>query len=421
VHVEAARGFGYRPERRSIEVGDVDGPLVLPLEPLAWPAGDGWVAADCHVHFISPSSALLQAQAEGVGVVNLLATQWGDHHTSVVDLPIVALRDPSENRQSMLGHIGLLGASEAVLPMASGGGPEGRLGDPLGWLMADWADAARAQHGLAVAVHFPLPYAEVAADIVAGRIEAVEMQALTSGVDGPSIREWYRFLNCGFRLPIVGGTDKMTAEIPLGAVRTYVRLDDHGPLSFGRWADGIRSGRTFVTSGPMLDVAVDGQQPGDTVRLARGGGTVEVRAAARAALPVIDGLQLIHDGRVVASVEASAGTDQIHLSERVPVTRGGWLAARVTSRQLIQSAFATAMGAHSSPVYLEVPGRPTFDADDAAVIATIIEGARTWVDSIAPIAPTVDRARLLAYFDSAQASLGALAQARAAGTGRRRT
>ena len=428
VQVEVARGFGYRPLRRSVDVAKIEGPLVLALEPVEWPADDGWVAADCHVHFISPSSALLQAQAEGVGIVNLLATQWGDHHTSVVDLPIVALSDPtarhlvvmgSENRQNMLGHIGLLGASEAVLPMASGGAPEGRLGDPLSWLMADWADAVRAQRGLAVAVHFPLPYTEVAADIVAGKIEAVEMQALTPGVDGPSIREWYRFLNCGFRLPIVGGTDKMTAEIPLGGIRTYARLEPEGPLSFERWADAVRSGRTFVTSGPFVEIAVDGQQPGDTVRLGRGGGTVDVSATATAALPVIEGLELIHDGTVIARADAPTGTDHIDLAERVGVTHGGWLAARVTSSQLIQSAFATAMGAHSSPIYLEVPGRPTFDADDAAVIATIIDGGRTWMESVAPVAPHVDRRRLIAYFESAQAKLDELAQERTRGsTGR---
>ncbi len=93
-HVEVVRGFGYRPLRRSIEVDDVKAPLTLALDRVAGPSGDGWVAADCHVHFISPTSALLQARAEGVEVVNLLATQWGDHHTSVADLPIVALQDP---------------------------------------------------------------------------------------------------------------------------------------------------------------------------------------------------------------------------------------------------------------------------------------------------------------------------------------
>ncbi len=91
-----------------------------------------------------------------------------------------------------------------------------------------------------MAVHFPLPYAEIAADIVTGRIDAVEMQALTPGIDGPSIREWYRYLNCGYRLPIVGGTDKMSAEIPLGAIRTYARLDPGLSLSFEAWAAAVR-------------------------------------------------------------------------------------------------------------------------------------------------------------------------------------
>ena len=56
-----------------------------------------------------------------------------------------------------------------ILPMASAGAPEARLGDPLDRLIGDWADAAHAQSGLAVAVHFPLPYAEIAADIVVGQ------------------------------------------------------------------------------------------------------------------------------------------------------------------------------------------------------------------------------------------------------------
>lgn len=37
----------------------------------------------------------------------------------------------SENRQNVLGHIGLLGASQSVSPMASGGSSEVRLGDPF--------------------------------------------------------------------------------------------------------------------------------------------------------------------------------------------------------------------------------------------------------------------------------------------------
>jgi hypothetical protein len=425
VHVEAVRGFGYRPITRVIEVdGDLgDAPIVLPLEPGGAPGDTDWIAVDSHVHFISPTSALLQARAEGVAIVNLLATQWGDHHTSIADLPVAVVADPSgrhivvmgsENRQNMLGHIGLLGASEAVLPMASAGPPEARLGDPLAWLIGDWADAARAQDGLAVAVHFPLPYAEIAADIVAGKIDAVELQALTPGVDGPSIREWYRFLNCGYRLPVVGGTDKMSAEIPLGAIRTYAHLAPGAPVSFAAWAEAVRAGRTFVSSGSFVELAVEGCAPGEELRLPRGGGSVEVRAVATAAQPVIDRLELIHDGVVVAATSVG-GDASVRLADRLTVSKSGWIAARVTSNEQIQSGFATAMGAHSSPVYLEVPGRPTFVAADAAAIGTIIDGARTWVETIATVRSAAERTRLAAYFTRSRATLDALVRERTGG------
>jgi hypothetical protein len=413
VQVEVVHGFGHRPLRRTIEVDGSRRPVVLSVEPAD--VADGWTAVDCHVHFISPTSALLQAQAEGVAIVNLLATQWGDHHTSVTDLParVVADREGehlvvmgSENRQTMLGHIGLLGASDAVLPMASAGPPEARMGDPLEWLMRDWADAAHAQDGLAIAVHFPLPYAEIAADIVDGRIDAVELQALTPGAEGPSIREWYRFLSCGYRLPVVGGTDKMSAEVPLGAIRTFARLDPGEPLSFAAWAAAVRAGRTFVSSGAIVDIDVDGHGPGDVVRCGSSGGSVDVRVTAVAAQPIIDTVELVHDGRVVAAVSADRpGAERLTLAERVEVTRSGWLAARVTSREHIRSAFATSMGAHSSPVYLDVDGRRTWSPADAEAIATIIDGARTWVETMAAVRSPAERARLAESLASSLAAL----------------
>jgi hypothetical protein len=414
VRMEVVHGFSHRPVRRTIEIGAGSAPLVVPLERVD---ADGWTAVDGHVHFISPTSALLQARAEGVAIVNLLATQWGDHHTSLSDLPAKVVADTdgehlvvmgSENRQNMLGHIGLLGASDPVLPMASAGPPEARMGDPLEWLMRDWADASRTQDGLAVAVHFPLPYAEIAADIVCGRIDAVELQALTPAVDGPSIREWYRFLACGYRLPVVGGTDKMSAEVPVGAIRTYARLDPEQPLSFAAFAEAVRAGRTFVSSGTLIDIEVDGRGQGNVVPFGPDGGTVEVKVRAWAAQPFIDTIELVHDGRVIATSGGGGATERLELSERVAVSASGWLAARATSSAFIHSAFSTSMGAHSSPVYLDVAGRRPYSAEDARMIATIIDGARTWVETIAAVRSSDERARLAEYFTSSRATLDEL-------------
>ena len=211
--------------------------------------------------------------------VHLLATQLGDEFTNVTDLPWGSQADPSgrhfvivgtENRHNVLGHLGLLGARHPVLPFTSGGGPEGRIGRHPSWmLLADWADRCHEEGGLVVGAHFPLPFAEIAAAVVAGRIDAVEMQTFAPGLDNPSILEWYRFLNCGYRLPVLGGTDKMSAEMPLGAIRTYARLEPDVAPTFVAWASAVRAGRTFATSGPVLELVVDGHEPGDVISLPR--------------------------------------------------------------------------------------------------------------------------------------------------------
>ena len=248
----------------------------------------------------------------------------------------------TENRQNMLGHLALLGARRPTQPLASGGPPEGRIAGALTALLADWADRCRAAGGLVVAAHFPLPYAEIAADIVSGKIDAIEAQALAPGLDDPAMLEWYRFLDLGYRLPIVAGTDKMSAEVPVGAVRTYTHLLTDEALTFDAWAAAVRAGRTFVTSGPILELTVDGREPGEVIQLSSPG-HLEVVARARASQPVIGGVELVVGGRVVARVEAATAATELTLHETIVVEAGTWIAARTRSEHVIQSAFTTSM------------------------------------------------------------------------------
>jgi hypothetical protein len=423
VDVEVVGGFDRVPHRARIEVDPATRRLELPLDRAIDLHAGRWVTADTHVHFLAPSTALLQAAAEDVDVVNLLAAQWGDLYTNMTDLPWGSTADPSgrrmvvvgtENRQNMLGHLALLGALRPIEPYGSGGPPEGRIAGALDVLLADWADRCRAAGGLVVAAHFPLPYAEIAADIVAGKIDALETQALAPGLDDPSVREWYRFLNLGYRLPIVGGTDKMSSEVPIGAVRAYVHLLTDEPLTFDTWAAAVRAGRTFVTSGPVLELTVDGHEPGDIVRMS-GSGRLDVAVRVRAAQPVVTDLELVMDGRIVAASSAAGGTTEIALHETVEVAAGAWIAARSRSDNDIVSAFQTSMAAHTSPVYVEVDGRPFVpSAEEAGVVQQVIEGARTWVAELAAVADPANRSRMVAFLD---ASLETLARRLRAGPG----
>ena len=129
VTLEVVKGFEHRPVRLEIEVDASTRELSVDLERVIDATSDGWHSADPHVHYLAPSTALVQAAAEDVELVHLLATQAGDLVTSGPDVWWGSIADPSgrhrvemgtENRQNLLGHLTLLGARRPTLPMAAG-------------------------------------------------------------------------------------------------------------------------------------------------------------------------------------------------------------------------------------------------------------------------------------------------------------
>ncbi|PYU68156.1 MAG: hypothetical protein DMG49_16725 [Acidobacteria bacterium] len=140
VYVEMTKGFEYKAVRRRLKIEAGQRELRLEIGRMTDLRSQGWVSADTHVHFLSPTTAILEAQAEGLNLINLLAAQWGDLFTNVGDItnePLVS-RDKetmvwvgSENRQHILGHIAMLGPSAPVYPMSATGPDESYLGDPL--------------------------------------------------------------------------------------------------------------------------------------------------------------------------------------------------------------------------------------------------------------------------------------------------
>jgi hypothetical protein len=391
VYVELSRGFEYEAVRRRIEIQPGQRELRLEIKRMADLRSRGWITADSHVHFLSPSTAVLEAHAEGLNAINLLAAQWRDLFTNVGDLFQDTLRSPdgeamvwvgTENRQHLLGHLALLGGHGApVFPMSAAGPGESYLGDPVHHSLADWADACHGRDALAIAVHFPYPNAELAAGIALGKIDALEIYPYGEHTNSVRFLDWYRYLNCGYRLPVVGGTDKMSAGMPAGANRTYAYIGQD-ELSFASWAKAVRTGRTFMTTGPLITLEADGRMPGGEIPMPNGGGTVEVRASAVCAVP-IHRLQIVLNGRVVASRENAAGTRELTLSESIKVAGPGWIAARCASKLGPQTAWPFGIQAHTSPIYLLVPGRELFSPDAAAYMLTLIDASEAWLRTLA--------------------------------------
>jgi len=185
-------------------------------------------------------------------VVNVLATQWGERFTNIGDFDGrttfgakdfggdggFLVRVGTENRMPVLGHISLLGYEGAMIhPLTTGGPSESAIGDTQEVAMAEWARQCIEQNGLVVMPHAPDPQAERAADIVHGLVEAVEMMTFNPfdrQIRPEGLADWYRYLNLGYHLPLIGGSDKMTAASLLGGLRTYTHLGDR-EFTYQNW------------------------------------------------------------------------------------------------------------------------------------------------------------------------------------------
>ena len=249
--------------------------------------------------------------------------------------------------------------------------------------MADWAARCLEQGGLVVMPHGPNPQCERAADIVLGVVDAMEMMTFNpcDGQLNPyGIADWYRYLNLGYRLPVVGGSDKMAAASQLGGVRTYTQLG-MCEFTYDNWMAALRAGNTFVTVGPLAELTVEGRAPGAVLELPPGGGTVTVEWRVESVSVPITAVEVIHGGVVAEEIDAG-GALQASGSASVQVTGSSWLALRV--RGSYRREQPRDIAAHTSAVQVRVGGARPFSAHDAGLILDQIEGALAYVDTIAP-------------------------------------
>jgi hypothetical protein len=214
-----------------------------------------------------------------------------------------------------------------------------------------------------------------------GAIELAHPNPFHPGI-GPlnayGIADWYRYLNLGYHVPIVGGSDKMTAT---GPARRHPHLRptrrSHADL---RELDGRDSRREHVR---------DRRAAGDDAR--RG------RRAGRPASAAADGRDRAGrvGGRVGADADRSRRGDRRRAGGRrderrwwlsargraaIPVARSSWIALRVRGSYHAQP---DDIATHTSVVQVLVEGSELFSEHDSMTVLDQIQGAIAYVDTIA--------------------------------------
>jgi hypothetical protein len=378
------KGFEYWPKREEIEIqaGQVRR-LTVSLELMADMAAKGWYSGSTHVHMNyagnlqnTLENLMMMSEAEDQDVVNeqiankdnrILDYQFfvpggGPHPLSTRDRVLVV---GQEYRPPFYGHVFLFGMRDHLIsPFLTG--YEGTAVESLYPSNTDMFRKAKAQGATVGYVHAFFGENDPLAgdlggakgymvDAALGTTDAVEW----SGAGRAGFHPWYATLNNGLRVTATGGEDSISnlhRSKLVGSVRTYVYTGARG-LSMEAWFEGLRKGQAFVSTGPLVELRVNGRIPGEDVEIP-GGASVGVEARVRSITP-LEKVLLVFNGRVVEEFSLEGDRTSFDLTKTYPVRESGWFHLRAEGnpgeRFPLDSAYAQAF---TNPVWVLVDGKP---------------------------------------------------------------
>lgn len=383
VRVIAAHGFSHAVASGSVEVaaGELR-EIVLELEPLWDPREAGYHSADHHFHLnyggpvqLSPDDLQVLMAGEDLDfgtplMANLHHRRNDTEHFDdrrVDRTPAVLFGQ--EIRSHFLGHLGLIGIESAFWPWFWGPGYPIYAEDDRP--NRDALVHSRAQHGVSAYMHpvsVPDPFGSEAGlgaipvsfvpDAVLGDLDTLEIACLWTSEVGTAAL-WHRVLNLGVPLAASAGTDVMLdyhRTMAVGTTRVYVRAP--GPFRLGPYLDALREGRSFVSTGPLLDFRLDGRRPGEAVPRAAEAAWELVLAAAGP----VGQVDLIVNGEVVESRSGLDGPGRVDLDGTVALPEGGWVSVRAHGGAEAWPGMNGSVFAQTSPVWIGEVGSTEPDA-----------------------------------------------------------
>ncbi|MEV0622760.1 CehA/McbA family metallohydrolase [Nonomuraea sp. NPDC050404] len=365
-------------------------------------AARGWYGGDMHVHLnwagdmvAVPADAAVAQHGEDLHVLNLLAgnvsgrrvydrealEHWTDRDLPWSDATHVA-RMGVEYRNDLLGHI------YAFAPRAAPGRYHtGFDGD------ADWppnADGLRELRGLGALVGYSHPFRtpigdgdppkgvvspvprncaarELVADAALGLVDSLDV--LTHASIPATAAVYRRLIGAGNRMAVTAGTDAMISftrsdnqSNPPGWARVYARVE--GELTARSFAQAVRAGRTFATTGPWLELSVNGHGPGHVIDARRG---ERISVTATAIGPEVVAVRIRTADGTRAGAErlraAGRGDDPLTVTAELVVDAPTYVMAEVLCdphpRTLTSTGYAL-----TSPVYVDLDGRKVARRED---------------------------------------------------------
>jgi dipeptidyl aminopeptidase/acylaminoacyl peptidase len=349
----AVHGFEYLPQDVPVEIeAGKTREITVRLKRMADLSAKGWHNGSTHVHMNyggnlrnTLENLVFMSKAEDQDIVNELVANkdnrildWqyfvpggGEHPVSRKD-PSMKVIVGEEYRPPFYGHVFYIGLKEHLIsPFLTGYEGTGveslypsntdmfrkarQQGAVTGYVHAYSGDADPLQGNLGVAKGFPV-------DAALGTTDCIEWSTSTRA----TLAVWHHALNNDLKVAPTGGEDSISnlhITKLVGAVRTYAYLGAN--LTAESWIDALKKGRTFFSSGPLLDFSVNGKIAGEEIRLPASGGTLIIAASARSITPLTK-VVIHHNGKVWRELPLSSDRRSASLNEKVTVDASGWYA-----------------------------------------------------------------------------------------------
>lgn len=431
--IEVVKGFEYHPVIKAvdlnyIELRDRTTVETIVLKRLVDMPAKGWYSGDVHMHpnhregelYMTMEDCQLLAAGEDIRVANLLISNRqyttrvfdteffrdGAVDPASTDASMMVVQEEFRNTSDMYGHMPLLRINRLVEPFFTGERPYWEDYPPnysiakrvqeMGGVVSYAHPASRI--GVLVGPHLAR---EFPIDLALGVVNGLD---LVSNMDEEAATYlYYRVLNSGLKCTASAGTDTQmdvtSSNSISGGGKVYVKIEP--PLTYEKWIDGFKAGRTFVSNGPLLSLLVDGKEPGAEIAI-NGRTRLNITSEALSLAPM-QSLELVVNGEVVARAEPSQEGTVAKLSHVLELDQSAWIAARVRGAGHRRVMNDSQLYAHTSPVYCHRDGKPVALAKDAAIVIAWIDLLIADVKKSPRFATEARRQEVLNLFDKGRA------------------
>ena len=373
--IEVWKGFEYKSVTVQAEIvlGKTTAKRVK-LNRTADMAARGWFSGDTHIHLNrrdkpDDERALDLAAVEDIRFAHILCMNDTRFYKPTMDQQIwfqnsglgkksersrgiYNISSGQEYRCGTFGHICLVGGSRLV-------DADGLQTNPNNWpVFGMVGDETRSIGGYSFHAHGGYER-EIYADFVQQATDGVELLQFAV-YRGIALEGWYHILNAGFRFPAVGASDYPYCRA-LGDCRTYVYLGAKQP-SFDNWNKAAAEGHSFFTTGPLLEVSVNGKRPGETVELNKQKQSLSVTIQLTSPVAAVDEIHLIEAGQIKAKkkLKGNQRTEPLTWNIELLISESTWVAVRAFSKS---QSNRENVEAHTNPVYVSLNGGKPFHRD----------------------------------------------------------